>query len=248
MSTDFKRHLKDALARRPLLALWFAVLRARALGLLALPFRLRFLGCAKVPLSVKLIGIHRINIGDNTVIGARSWLNVNDQKSLGPALSIGDHCFIGMENFFTVGRTVTIGDYALTARGCAFIGATHKYDNPLIPYSSTGVTHGGDINVGVNCFFGLDAKVVGSVSIGHGSVIGAGAVVQEDVPPFSLVVGAPARVIKRYDFAKSVWVRWPATEYTEGPSEQDYRDQLAARHGAPVHHISAAAGAGHDVA
>ena len=248
MLAEFKRRLKSALTRQPLLALWFAGLRARVLGLIALPYRLRYLGHAKVPLSVKLIGIHRIAIGNNTVIGARSWLNVNDHISQGYALRIGDHCFIGIGNYFGVGRTITVGDYCLSAKDVSFIGAMHVYDDPMLPYMNTGMTLNGDISVGVNCFFGLGAKVIGSLTVGHGSVVGAGAVVLADVPPFSLVVGAPARVIKRYDFAKREWVRWPAADYTEGPSEDTYRSQLRAQHGAPVHHISAAAGTGHDVA
>ncbi|BDT73270.1 2,3,4,5-tetrahydropyridine-2,6-dicarboxylate N-acetyltransferase [Comamonadaceae bacterium OS-4] len=248
MRAELKVHLKRALAAHPLVALWFAGLRARVLGLIALPYRLRFLAKASVPWSVKLIGIHRIAIGGNTVIGARSWLNVNDHTSSGYALRIGDHCFIGIDNFFSVGQAIAIGDYVLTTKDCAFIGAGHTYDDPFVPYTSAGVSAGGNIVVGANCFFGIGAKVIGNLTIGHGSVIGAGAVVQADVPPFSLVVGAPARIIKRYDFAKCEWVRWPADDYTDGPSEDIYLRQLKAKHGAPVHHISAAGGAGYDVA
>ncbi len=248
MRAEFKIWLKGALAARPLFALWFAGFRARILGLIALPHRMRFLVKASVPWSVKLIGIHRIAIGNNTVIGSRSWLNVNDHKSPGYALRIGDHCFIGMENFFSVGQTVTIGDYCLSAKAVSFIGAMHVYDDPMFPYMSTGTTSTGEIRVGTNCFFGLGATIIGNLTIGHGSVIGAGAVVQADVPPFSLVVGSPARIIKRYDFAKCAWVRWPAADYTEGPTEDIYLRQLKAKHGAPVHHISAAGGAGYDVA
>lgn len=248
MRAEVKHRLKHALAAHPFVALWFAGFRARVLGLIALPYRLRFLLKASVPLSVKLIGIHRIAIGKNTVIGARSWLNVNDHKSPGYALHIGDHCFIGMDNYFGAGNTIAIGDYCLSSKDVSFIGAMHAYDDPTLPYMSTGMTLTGDIEVGANCFFGLGAKVIGNLTIGHGSVIGAGAVVQADVPPFSLVVGAPGRIIKRYDFAKCEWVRWPAADYTEGPTEDIYLSQLKAKHGAPVHHISAAGGAGYDVA
>lgn len=248
MSPDFKNKLKRKIARYPLLALWIAKLRSTLLGIMALPFRLRFSLTAYVPFSVKLVGIRRIAIGHNTVIGAHSWLNVNEVQGSGPALRIGEHCFIGIDNFFSVGRTVTVGDYCLTTKGCSFIGATHVYDDPMNPFLSTGVTNTADISVGVNCFFGIGAQVIGNVSIGHGCVIGAGAVVRENVPPFSLVVGAPARVIKRFDFDKQMWVKWPADHYTEGPQEAAYRTQLHRDHGAPVHHISAAAGALRDLA
>lgn len=248
MLSDFKTWLKRLLSKHALLALWVARLRSWVLGLVALPLRLRFCLTAYVPFSVKLVGIQRISLGHNTAIGARSWLNVNDPKAAGPALTIGANCFIGMNNFFTVGRTITIGDYCLTARDCSFIGATHIYDDPMLPYLSTGVSSANDIAIGANCFFGLGAQVIGNVQIGHGCVVGAGAVVRDNVPPFSLVVGNPAKVIKRYDFAQQTWVRWPAEPYTEGPSEADYLAHLRQHTGAPVHHISAAAGALRDLA
>jgi len=194
-----------------------------------------------------MVGIRRIFIGRNTVIGARSWLNVNDRSGSGPALKIGNHCFIGQSNFITVGEAVEIGDYCLTGRGCSFIGATHVYENPMQPYLSTGVTSSHIIRVGANCFFGLGAQVIGNISIGHGCVIGAGAVVRADVPPFSLVVGNPARVIKRFDFSRNRWIKWPDSSYVEGPSETDYVAHLQSTAGAPVHHISAAAGVFRDI-
>ena len=248
MSLDMKGQIKRLLSQRSVLALWVAWLRSWVLGLLALPYRLRFVLTAYVPLSVKLVGIRRIAIGRNTVIGANSWLNVNDLNGRGSALRIGNHCFIGLDNFFSVGRTVVLGDYCLTTKGCSFVGATHVYDDPMQPYLSTGVTDKNDITIGTNCFFGLGAQVIGHVQIGHGCVIGAGAVVRESVPPFSLVVGNPARVVKRFDFASQAWIKWPAASYVEGPAEAEYLAHLRQHTGAPVHHISAASGALRDLA
>lgn len=248
MLADFKARLKRLLSGHTLLALWVARVRSWVLGLLALPLRLRFCATAYVPFSVKLVGIRRIAVGHNAVIGAHSWLNVNDPKGAGPALTIGEHCFIGMGNYFGVGRTMKVGDYCLTAKDCSFIGAMHVYDDPMQPYSVTGMATTTDLVIGPNCFFGLGAQVIGNVQIGHGCVVGAGAVVRDDVPPFSLVVGNPARVVKRFDFARQAWVKWPADTYTEGPNEASYLAHLRQHAGAPVHHISAASGALRDLA
>jgi serine acetyltransferase len=248
MLSDFKAALKRLLSRHALVALWVARARSRVLGLLALPLRLRLWVTAYVPFSVKLVGIRRISIGHNTVVGAYSWLNVNDLKGAGPALSIGKHCFIGMGNYFGVAKSMTVGDYCLTAKDCSFIGAMHAYDDPMQPYATTGMTTAAVMVIGPNCFFGLGAQVIGNVQIGHGCVVGAGAVVRENMPPFSLVVGNPARVVKRFDFASKTWVKWPAKTYDDGPSEADYLAYLRQHTGAPVHHISAASGALRDLA
>jgi len=171
--------------------------------------------------AVKLIGVSRIRIGRNSAIGARSWLNVNERGLAKDALVIGENCFLGQDTFLTVGRSIRIGDFCLTARGCAFLGSAHVYTDPTVPYLLTGTTEDIDIVVGPNCFFGYGATVLGNVRIGHGCVIGAGAEVRQDAPPYSLLVGRPAQVVKRFDFVRKEWVRWPTLDYVEGPAEEE---------------------------
>jgi acetyltransferase-like isoleucine patch superfamily enzyme len=57
---------------------------------------------------------------------------------------------------------------------------------------------GGTITVGDGCSFAGDVTVTAGVSIGRGAVIAAGAVVTRDVPPYSLAVGIPARVVRSW--------------------------------------------------
>jgi carbonic anhydrase/acetyltransferase-like protein (isoleucine patch superfamily) len=61
--------------------------------------------------------------------------------------------------------------------------------------------------IGVNVWLGAGVIVLGALSIGHGSVVGAGSVVTKDIPPFSIAAGNPCKVIKRYDFRANEWVR-----------------------------------------
>lgn len=71
--------------------------------------------------------------------------------------------------------------------------------------------------------------VLGNVSIGHGSVIGANSLVIKDVPPFSMVVGNPAKIIRRYSFAKKAWIdsdNVTAEDLRENPNEALYLDIL----------------------
>jgi len=244
-----KQDLKAFFATKPLLAMWAARGRTWVLTLPVLWFRLRYFATAYVPLSVKLVGASRIKLGINTAIGAHSWLNVNNNKASGPTLVIGDNSFIGKNNYFSVGKKIVMGDYCLTTKDCAFIGAGHVYDDPMKPYGTTGVTEENNIIVGVNCFFGVGARVIGNVTIGHGCVIGAGAEVRSDILPFSLVVGNPAKVIKRYDFANNAWVKWPIeADFIEGMNEEAYLAYLKQHTGAPLLHLSAAAGCLRDTA
>lgn len=237
----FKKEFRRRLQKKPFLALTISRAYRLVLGIRAgATLSLRF-PCAYVASDARLIGISRIRLGKNVVIGRGSWLNINDRAPKSDGLTIGDNSFIGMRNFFTVGRSIILGEYCLTTMNCAFIGSSHRYDDPTSAYMMTGTNLDADIYVGGNCFFGYGAQVIGSVRIGHGCVIGAGAVVRSDIPPFSLAVGNPAKVIKRFDFSAKKWVAWPCDGLEEGPPETDYIEQLRKQHGYVIHPISAAA-------
>ena len=176
--------------------------------------------------TVHIIGWRQTKIGRNSVISQGCWFNVNNRESRYKTVQIGDNCFIGKNNFFSVGKSIIIRDYCLTAMGCNFLGSTHIYQDPFLPYITTGTTLKDEIYVGVNCSFGVNVLVIGNVRIGHGSIIGAGAVIRESIPPFSLAVGDPVKVIKRFNFIKKEWVVWSEEDGFDGPGEEEYLEIL----------------------
>jgi acetyltransferase-like isoleucine patch superfamily enzyme len=155
---------------------------------------------------VQLIGAANIAIGDNSCISERTLINVNQRRPGELEVIVGENCFIGRDNFFSSGNAIYVGHYTLTTTGCKFICSSHVIDDPRIPYISSGTTLSDSIRIGANCFFGAGSMVIGNVSIGHGSVIGAGAQVTKNVPPFSIVIGSPAKIIKRYSFSEKTWI------------------------------------------
>ena len=64
---------------------------------------------------------------------------------------------------------------------------------------------GSGISIGANVFMGAHSKIIGGVNVGFGSIISAGAIVTKDVPPLSLVVGSPAKVVARFNSKKGEW-------------------------------------------
>jgi acetyltransferase-like isoleucine patch superfamily enzyme len=180
---------------------------------------------SRVHRSVQILGKVHVRIGANTCIGERTWLNVNHRTAGKVCISIGDNSFIGRDNFLSSGLSIVIGDYCLTTVGCQFICSTHVIDNPRLPVITTGTTATDSIVVGANCFFGTGATVLGDVKIGHGSVIGSQAVVLHDVPPFSTVIGSPARVVKRYSFKREGWISVESlveSDLAENPGADEY--------------------------
>lgn len=185
--------------------------------------------------SVQMLGMSFIRVGDNSVLSQDCWLNVNHRIGDVAAIEIGNHCFIGRRNFFTSGKRIVIGDYALTANDCHFLGASHVVNDPMLPYICTGTTDTDEIIVGHNTFIGAGAKILGHVHIGHGCVIGANALVTKDVPPFSQVYGFPAQVQRRFCFRRSSWVlldEFTAEDEAQIPDSDTYLTTLQ-QHSAP---------------
>jgi acetyltransferase-like isoleucine patch superfamily enzyme len=174
--------------------------------------------------SVHVLAWRSVLIGRNCVVGGGSIFNINNGRGL-PRVVIGDHVYVGRFSFFSNGDLIRLGDYCLLGPGCRFLGADHVYSDPFTPYIATGVTEDGRQIVGANCWLGTDVTLLGSLAVGHGSILGAGALVTRDVPPFSLVVGSPARIIKRFDMTTKSWI--PVADFSPEmelmlPNEADY--------------------------
>jgi acetyltransferase-like isoleucine patch superfamily enzyme len=220
-----KNKIKKLLLGYPVTLRFLVFLYGTLIGVLGFSYRLLYVGRCSIALSARFTGWRNIKIGNNVVICSGVWMNINHRKSKEIGIVIGENCFIGENNFFSSGILIDLGPFCLTTTGCSFIGASHIIDDVFEPYIASGVTKKNTIKIGPNCFFGYNSSVVGNVCIGHGSVIGANSVVLSDIPPFSMVVGNPARVIKRFDFVANSWSSDEVNENNQ-PSEDDYLHHL----------------------
>lgn len=179
--------------------------------------------------SVQIVGWKNVRVGSNTAISQDTWLNVNHRDEASVRIRIGDNCHIGRRNFFSSGPLINIKDYGFTGLDCHFLGCGHNIASPLVPYLASGLTPGGIIEVGVNCWLATAVTVFENVRIGCGTVVGAQSVVATDLPAFSVAAGNPCKVIKRFDFRSNVWVRsvdWVDSSDQYMPSEAQYLLQL----------------------
>lgn len=133
---------------------------------------------------------------------------------------------------FGIGR-LTIGRYCAIAHRATFLmpAANHAMAGPstypfaimggafadALPLADYPWRGGGDITVGHDVWLGTECLVLPGVTIGHGAVVGARAVVTDDVPPYGVVAGNPARLAHRRFDAPTVdrllqiaWWDWPA--------------------------------------
>jgi len=112
---------------------------------------------------------------------------------------------IGRRTFITVEKKVLIRDYSTIGINCLILGAHHDYQDPFKPYITGEVTGKPEIKIGVNCFLSAGVTVLAGINVGYGSVIGSGSLINKDIPPFSLVIGNPCKIVKTYNFEKNVW-------------------------------------------
>jgi acetyltransferase-like isoleucine patch superfamily enzyme len=233
--------MKRVAERNAFVSLLLARAYALAAAMGAIPYRLAQLPRSHVAWSARICGWRALKLGRNVVIGAGSYLNVNQRRVSRPSLRIGDNTFIGRDNFMSVGKSIVVREYCLTAPNCALIGSSHVTDRASLPYGSTGTTDIHEIYVGVNCFLGYGSVVLGNVKIGHGSIVGARAVVREDVPPFSMCAGSPCRVLKRFCFRRQSWIDIAEAQDVVFPDEEEYLLSLRGAGQYPIQAISAAA-------
>lgn len=124
-------------------------------------------------------------------------------NGVGP-VKIGHHSRIGLGNVII--GPVTIGNHVILAQNIAVSGLNHGYEDVETPIRLQKVTTA-PITIEDECWIGANAVITAGVTIGKHSVVAAGAVVTKSIPPYSIAVGNPARVIKQYNFELKEWVK-----------------------------------------
>ena len=146
-----------------------------------------------------------IILGDDNSFGVFCWIGTNETITSQPKLIFGNRVSIGAYSMIIAANQITIGNNVLMSERITILDHYHGYENVDVPIIDQSIKNKGRIEIGDDCFIGINSVIIGNVKIGKHAVIGANSVVTRDVPSFAVVVGAPAKVIKKYDFVAQKW-------------------------------------------
>ena len=147
-----------------------------------------------------------LSVGDSTIIMANSRIqNFNTDANPSPRIIIGKNCNIGYYFSILNASEVTIGDDVLIASHVLITSENHGMNPEEVSYMKQPLVSK-PVSIGDGCWIGEKVCILPGVNIGKKCIIGAGSVVTKSIPDYSVAVGNPAVIIKRYNLDLHQWV------------------------------------------
>ena len=159
--------------------------------------------CIVSPLHLN--GKENISIGNSVYVGYKTWLAalpLTGEKEC--SLILDDGVTIGHFNHIYATKRIVLERDVLTADRVYISDNLHGYSDINTPIRKQPIIQHGEVIIGEGSWLGENVCVLGA-KIGKHCVIGANSVVTKDIPDYCVVVGIPARIIRRYDFETRTW-------------------------------------------
>jgi acetyltransferase-like isoleucine patch superfamily enzyme len=138
----------------------------------------------------------RLELGPHVLFEPDVWLTAPGDARI----TIGAGSILNIGVMVAAHGLVEIGAHCMLANGCFITDANHRFDDPVKPVPWQGFTSKGPTRLGDNVWCGAHVVITSGVTVGERCVIGANSVVTEDLPPFSIAAGAPARVLRTIEY------------------------------------------------
>jgi len=153
---------------------------------------------------LRIYGCENISIESEVSIHFKAWLQAIPLTGEKCELCIKKGTTIGDFNHIIATRSIEIQENALTANFVYISDNLHEFEDINTPIKQQSIKQLSPIVLGEGCWIGEHVSIIGA-SVGKHSVIGANSVVTKDIPDYCVAVGAPAYIIKRYNFDTNKW-------------------------------------------
>jgi acetyltransferase-like isoleucine patch superfamily enzyme len=144
--------------------------------------------------DVRVFHPDHIEIGDNVYIGHGTFLKGYYKNGI----QIGDHTWIGQSCMLHGAGGIVIGKAVGIGPGVTVLTSVHRDQGTNRPLVFNDLEFG-EVCIADGCDIGVGSVILPGVSVGEGSIVGAGSVVTRDVPAFSVVAGNPGRLLRPRD-------------------------------------------------
>lgn len=158
--------------------------------------------------GVTIINPLCIYIGKNVGIGENTYIGPFVEYAgipYNPKIIIGDGTWVGKNCSIAAINKVQIGKHVLFAGHVHISDHSHGYEDISRPIGPQPLISKGPVIIEDDCWLGFSSEILSGVHIGQHSIVAARAVVTKDVPPYSIVAGNPARIVKRYNPETARW-------------------------------------------
>jgi acetyltransferase-like isoleucine patch superfamily enzyme len=159
-----------------------------------------------------ILSPHRIEIGDHVMIHEHAMFSVVERfngREHDPWLRVGSGTNIGAGAWFSCVGRIEIGENNLMGHNVLIADSYHEYQDPDTPIIKQPMANPEPVVIEPGCIIGPHVAILAGVTVGANSFVAANAVVTKSVPPNSVVVGNPARVIRHYDRERGEWIDGP---------------------------------------
>lgn len=131
-----------------------------------------------------------MELGDSVFVGAQAMI----QGRFDGTCRVGNHVWIGPQSYFDA-RDLVIEDYVGWGPGAKVLGSAHTAEPVDVPIITTSLSIK-PVVIGYGADIGTNATILPGVHVGAHAIVGAGAVVNTDVPEYAVVAGVPAKLIR----------------------------------------------------
>lgn len=186
----------------------------------------------KAPWEIR--NAERIELGEDVKLGAGSVLNAavsypgswlahptgdHVSQTFEPHLRIGDRVTATAGLHVQAFEEIVIEDDVMFARNVFVSDGTHGHAVGDLPYKYQGISDIAPIRIGRGAWIGNNVVVMPGITIGAYAVVGANSVVTRSIPASCIAVGAPARVVQRWDAAAGAWQKVAGADDTDSADD-----------------------------